>query len=361
MGLHCEGARSTLCVSRAVHITPLEWQELFMGSLHKSSLVQLQDTYYSEGHIFHASLWCLLLLFYLGYHDYTVPYTISPSSLLFTFNLWSSNPPVTDMAMWYKERSQIYIQWAQNHALMGPPSLLHCWVTLVTQPCHLCGCIRFLSISDWMAYFCISLLSSFLCFSDLSPYKQDTVRFCFLFKSSLSFAAFCSVVISIISTIFGVTTIVLQFISSYSHVLCIPSPLLKYSLLYFILYVCERNKGNRKPSLWHCNNNGYSQDVLIKAKINGQNLKGKRDTCTAQNIKLCGGLKWITDIYLLSERQSWPALSWSMRLVSMTGFQQTENEGRNKWPCVGDSGQVPLTHVNKLNSVTRHPGYLVPW
>ena len=163
----------------------------------------------------------------------------------------------------------------QGSVPSGPPSLLHCWVTLVTQPCHLCGCIRFLSISDWMAYFCISLLSSFLCFSDLSPYKQDTVRFCFLFKSSLSFAAFCSVVISIISTIFGVTTIVLQFISSYSHVLCIPSPLLKYSLLYFILYVCERNKGNRKPSLWHCNNNGYSQDVLIKAKINGQNLKGK--------------------------------------------------------------------------------------
>ena len=211
MGPHYEGTKSSLCVSWAVHMTPLEWQELFMGSLHKSSLVQLQDTYSnSEGHIFHASLWCMLFLFYLGYHDYTLPYTISPNSLLFTFNLWSSNPPVTDMAVWCKEKSQIHIQWAQNCALMGPSSLLHFRVTLVTQPCHLCGCISFLSISDRMAYFCISLLSSFLCFSDLFPYKQDIVRFLFFFlKSSLSLIAFCSVVVNIISMIFGVTTIVL--------------------------------------------------------------------------------------------------------------------------------------------------------
>ena len=48
MGPHCEGTRSSLCVSWTVHITPLEWQELFMDSLHKSSLVQLQDTYCNQ-------------------------------------------------------------------------------------------------------------------------------------------------------------------------------------------------------------------------------------------------------------------------------------------------------------------------
>ena len=182
----------------------------------------------------------MLFLFYLGYHDYTFPYTISPNSLLLTFNLWSSNPPVTDMAVWRKGKSQIHIQWAQHCALMGPPYLLHCRVTLVTQSCHLCGCISFFSNSDWMAYFCISLLSSFLCFLYLSPYKQDIVRFCFPFKSSLSLTAFCSVVVIVISKIFGLTTIVLQFISSYSHVFCVPSPLLKflkYSLFYFINYL----------------------------------------------------------------------------------------------------------------------------
>lgn len=139
----------------------------------------------------------MLFLFYLGYHDYTFPYTISPTSLLLTFNLWSSSPPVTDMAVWCKEKSQIHIQWAQHCALMGPPYLLHCRVTLVTQSCHLCGCISFFSNSDWMAYFWISLLSSFLCFLYLSPYKQDIVRFCFPFKSSLSLTAFCSVVVNI--------------------------------------------------------------------------------------------------------------------------------------------------------------------
>ena len=126
-------------------------------------------------------------------------------------------------------------------------------------------------------------------------------------------------------------------------------------ILSTIFYVCGRNQGNRKPSLWHCNKNDHSQDALIKAKINGQNLKVKQDTCIVQNIKLCGGLVWVTNIFLLSERQSWPALSWSMRLVSMTGFRWTENERRNKWLCVGDSGKVPLTHVKKLNSSNKAP------
>lgn len=90
-----------------------------------------------------------------------------------------------------------------------------------------------------MVYFCISLLSSFLCFSDLSPYKQDIIRFCFLFKSSLSLTAFCSVVVSIISTIFGGS----QPLSHNSFPLipvCSASvSLLKYSLLFYLVCVRE--------------------------------------------------------------------------------------------------------------------------
>ena len=208
-GPHYEGAKSSLCVSWAVHMTPLEWQELFMGSLQKSSLVQLQDTYgNSEGHIFHASLWCMLFLFYLGYHDYTLPYTISPNSLLFTFNLWSSNPPVADVAVWRKEKSQIHIQWAQNRALMGlPPYCVSGSLWWHGLAICVAASAFFPLVTEWHIF--ASLYFHLLCvFQIYSHISRILLDFCFLFKSSLSLTAFCSVV-NIISTVFGVTTIVL--------------------------------------------------------------------------------------------------------------------------------------------------------
>lgn len=120
-------------------------------------------------------------------------------------------------------------QSAQHRLLTRPPSLPCCRVILVTQLCYLCNHTSFLSISNWLVYVYISLLSSFLCFLRCIPYKQDIIRFCCFFNLVWqSLTVFCSAAINVICKIFGVTTSVLQLISSHSHLSCALSPLLNF-------------------------------------------------------------------------------------------------------------------------------------